>query len=158
MQDLEQLLAENEELIKKVIRKLKIYRDFEDYMQVGRIALWQATKNFDETKGEFAMFAYMAIQFAIVRALNKSSDVARNEMNDEDEKMIATIEQPQDAPYFLAWPEWFYTLSTEEQLLLTLIFQEGLTGKEIADKYQLNYETIKKRRQRLLSKLREMGS
>lgn len=157
MQDLEQLLAENEELIKKVIRKLKIYRDFEDYMQVGRIALWQATKNFDETKGEFAMFAYMAIQYAIVRALNKSSDVARNEMNDEDEKIIANIEQQQYIPQFLAWPEWFYTLTTEEQFLLTMLFQEGLSGKEIADKFDLNYEALKKRRQRLFSKLKAMG-
>lgn len=51
MQDVEQLIFENETLIKKVIFNLKIYRDIDEYMQVGRIALWQALQKFDETKG-----------------------------------------------------------------------------------------------------------
>lgn len=157
MPHIEQLFVENEELIKKVIAKLKIYRDYDDYMQIGRIALWQATENFDESKGEFAMFAYMNIKFAIVRELTKSNDVAQYEMNDEDEKILSTIEQPQSVPHCIAWPEWFYTLTSEEQRLLILLFQEGLSGKDIAKKYNLNYETIKKRRQRLLTKIRAMG-
>lgn len=157
MQHIEQLFVENEELIKKVIAKLKIYRDYDDYMQIGRIALWQAMKNFDKSKGEFAMFAYMNIKFAIARELTKSNDVAQYEMNDEDEKILSTFEQPQSVPPCIAWPEWFYTLTSEEQRLLIMLFQEGLSGKDIAKKYNLNYETIKKRRQRLLTKIRAMG-
>lgn len=156
MQDVEQLLVENEDLIKKVIAGLKVYRDFEDYMQIGRIALWQAAKSFDESKGEFAMFAYMNIKFAIVREITKSNVVAQHEMHDEDEKILSNIEQPQSVPPCIAWPEWFYALTREEQILLTMIFQEDLSGKEIAEKYNLNYETIKKRRQRLLTKIRAM--
>lgn len=51
MQDVEKLISESETIIKKVIYKLKIYRDFDEYMQIGRIALWRALQKYDATKG-----------------------------------------------------------------------------------------------------------
>ncbi|MGN7476379.1 sigma-70 family RNA polymerase sigma factor [Solibacillus silvestris] len=156
MQEAELLIAENEDLIKKVIFKLKIYRDFEEYMQIGRIALWQAMKNFDETKGDFAMFAYMAIKYAIIRELSKSGYVSQHEIVAEEEKLIFNIGQQSFVPSGLEWPEWFFELANEEQFLLTAMFQEDLSLKEIAEKYNIQYETIKKRRQRLFAKVRMM--
>lgn len=154
MQDVEQLIIENETLIKKVIYKLKIYRDLDEYMQVGRIALWQALLKFDDTKGDFAMFAYMNIKYAIIRALTKANEVSVHELAVEDD--IITVNTPQYnlVTSSLEWPEWFEELNEDEQFLLIALYERELSLKEIADKYKLSYETIKKRRQRLLSKIR----
>lgn len=154
MQDAEQLIFENETLIKKVIYKLKIYRDLDEYMQVGRIALWQALQKFDDTKGDFAMFAYMTVKYAIIRALTKENHVSEHELAVEEDVIIVNSQQHFLDTASFEWPEWFEELNKEEQFLLIALYEKELSLKEIADKYMLSYETIKKRHQRLLSKLR----
>lgn len=153
MQEIEQIILDHEDLIKKAIFKLKIYRDFEEYMQVGRIALWKAVKNFDSTKGDFAMFAYMSVKFAIARELSKSNDVSQNELAVEDE-VFSNIEEQSIVQPCLEWPEWFNDLKEEEQFLIKAMFLENLNMKEIAHKYNLHYEALKKRQQRLFTKIR----
>ena len=155
MQEIEQIILDHEELIKKAIFKLKIYRDFEEYMQVGRIALWKAAKNFDKTKGEFAMFAYMTVKYAITRELTRSNDVSENEIAVEDE-VFSNVEQQPTVQPSLEWPEWFSNLKEDEQFLLKVLFLENLNLKEVAAKYNLPYEALKKRRQRLFTKIRTM--
>lgn len=156
MQDLEQLIYENETIIKKVIFKLKIYRDLDEYMQIGRIALWQASKKFDDTKGDFAMFAYMTVKFAVFRALSKANDVSQHEFGVEEGVLDFNSEPQHLITSKVEWPEWFDELNKEEQLLIIALYEEELSVKEIADKYKTPYETIKKRRQRLLSKLKKI--
>lgn len=155
MEEIEQIILDNEDLIKKVIFKLRIYRDFEEYMQVGRIALWKAVKSFDKTKGEFTMFAYMTVKFAIARELSKSNDVSQNEFTVEDE-VFSNIEEQSTVQPCLEWPEWFSHLKEEEQFLIKAMFLENLNMKEIADKYNFSYEALKKRQQRLFTKIRTM--
>lgn len=154
MQNVEQLIFENETLIKKVIYKLKIYRDLDEYMQVGRIALWQALQKFDDTKGDFTMFAYMTVKYAIIRSLSKANHVSEHELAVEEDVIIINSRQHNLVASSLEWPEWFEELNEDEQFLLIALYEKELSLKEIADKYKLSYETIKKRRQRLLSKLR----
>lgn len=156
MKDLEKLIFENENIIKKVIFKLKIYRDLDEYMQVGRIALWQASKKYDGTKGDFAMFAYMTVKFAVVRALSKSNYVSQHEYVVEEDILTFKSEPQHLFTSNVEWPEWFDELNEEEQFLLIALYEEGLSVKEIADKYKMLYETIKKRRQRLLLKLKKI--
>ena len=154
MQDVEQLIFENEALIKKVIYHLKIYRDIDEYMQVGRIALWQAWQKFDDTKGDFQMFAYMSVKYAIIRALSNASHVLEHELAVEEEVIIINSQPQNFITSNMEWPEWFDELNKDEQFLLIALYERGLSVKEIAETYRLNYETLKKRRQRLLSKLR----
>ncbi|MEK5184766.1 sigma-70 family RNA polymerase sigma factor [Solibacillus sp. FSL R5-0691] len=154
MQDVEKLISESETIIKKVIYKLKIYRDFDEYMQIGRIALWQALQKYDATKGDFAMFAYMTVKYAVIRALSKANHITEHELAVEEDVILVNSQQQYLITTGLEWPEWFEELNKDEQFLLIALFEKELSLKEIADTYKLNYETIKKRRQRLLSKLR----
>jgi len=154
MKDVEKLVSESETIIKKVIYKLKIYRDFDEYMQIGRIALWQALQKYDATKGDFAMFAYMTVKYAVIRALSKANHITEHELAVEEDVIIVNSQQQDLITTGLEWPEWFEELNKDEQFLLIALFEKELSLKEIADKYKLSYETIKKRRQRLLSKLR----
>jgi DNA-directed RNA polymerase specialized sigma subunit len=43
------------------------YNDFEDYMQIGRLAAWQASKKWSG-RGSFPCYARMAIRYEIINA------------------------------------------------------------------------------------------
>lgn len=100
------------------------------------------------------MFAYMSVKYAIIRALSKANHVSEHELAVEEDVMINNSQQHHFITSNMEWPEWFEELNKDEQFLLIALYEKELSVKEFADKYRLNYETIKKRRQRLLSKLR----
>ena len=52
MKDVNDVIKENERLIHYVIKKFfPLEIGNEDTIQIGRIAIWEATKTYDETKG-----------------------------------------------------------------------------------------------------------
>jgi len=64
MDDFEELLKEKSYLIKSAIKKLNIYKDYEEFYHLGTIALFLATKEYDENKdnlNNFDVFAYYRI-------------------------------------------------------------------------------------------------
>ena len=156
MHSIEQLISEYEYLIKMAIYKLKIYRDFEDYLQTGRIALWQAAVDYDENKGEFGMFAYTRIRYALCRELTKSSKFNQFEVVVEDELLHFNLEQQELVHEEIERPEWFKHLKEEEQQLIHLMFFEGHTIKAIAQAYGYQFEALKRKRSRLLLKIRQL--
>jgi RNA polymerase sigma factor (sigma-70 family) len=57
-------------MIHKIIHSLHIYKNQEEFYQVGLIALWEAYRNFMPEKGEFPAFAYSYIKGRILTSLN----------------------------------------------------------------------------------------
>ena len=57
----EMLLQQFEPMIYHVIRKLAIYKNEQEFYQIGCIALWEASQRFQEEKGEFKSYAYAYI-------------------------------------------------------------------------------------------------
>lgn len=45
-------------MIYQIIRSLHIYKNEEEFYQIGLIGLWEAQQRFDEQKGRFFNFAY----------------------------------------------------------------------------------------------------
>ncbi len=60
-------------MIHRFINKLHIYKNKEDYQQIGLIALWEAHTKFDNAKGAFPPYAYSYIQGRILNALTKDA-------------------------------------------------------------------------------------
>lgn len=67
------LFEQYENMIWKVIHSLKIYKNLEDYFQIGLIALWEAYKGFDEEKGAFHSYAFSYIRGRILTELRRNS-------------------------------------------------------------------------------------
>ncbi|MEM1502831.1 sigma-70 family RNA polymerase sigma factor [Domibacillus sp. 8LH] len=69
----EQIAQQYDPMIHRIMNKLHIYKNKEDFHQVGMIALWEAYTRFDETKGDFAPFAYSTIQGRLKNTLTKDA-------------------------------------------------------------------------------------
>lgn len=153
-ENFDEVLLQYEPMISAVIRKLSIYRDFENFRQTGRFALYQAWLRFDGTKGHFTPFAYRSIHGAMLDEMkreNRFSDVNTSVENE-------TIE-------LLAPPEIFdphsdlhdaiIALPQEDRALLIKLYVENRSQAECAADFGISVPGIKKRRARLLKKLRE---
>lgn len=98
--------------------------DFDDYVQAGRIGLWQATKTFDAKKGKFSTYAIPAIRREIAREINK-----RVSNNSEELEKVADDEAPTEL-----WEIEPDTLSNQEKKILYLKYI-GCSLSEIAEEF-----------------------
>jgi DNA-directed RNA polymerase len=64
-------LTQYEPMIKSLIKKIRVYKQYEEYYQIGQIALWQAYENFNEEKGSFTTFAYVTVRGKMLNQLSK---------------------------------------------------------------------------------------
>lgn len=71
MKDFNTLVDEMKPYILSIIKKLNIYRDHEEYFQVGLIGLWDACRYYQPEKGTFKTYAYHCIYSQILRKLRK---------------------------------------------------------------------------------------
>jgi DNA-directed RNA polymerase len=72
MDDFEQLAGQFSKLIFSIIHSLHIYKNEDEFYQIGLLALWDASKNFDHTKGiQFSTYAYHYIRGRMLTSLRK---------------------------------------------------------------------------------------
>lgn len=156
MDQFENITEQYAPMISAIIRKLHIYRDFETFRQVGKIALWQAYERFDETKGNFTPFAYRSIYGALLDELKREVRFTGNVMIMENEN----FEQIEDLRFPDELPEWLdnILLTIEERNLLEALFVEGRSVVELAALNRLSVAGMKKRRERVLKKLKKQLS
>lgn len=60
-----------EAMIWSIIHSLHIYKNQKEFYQTGLIALWEAQKGFDKSKGSFTGYAYTFIRGKILTELTK---------------------------------------------------------------------------------------
>ncbi|MGB6405832.1 MAG: sigma-70 family RNA polymerase sigma factor [Planococcus donghaensis] len=152
MKNFEEVAVQYAPMISAIIRKLHIYRDYESFRQLGNIALWQAWRRFDDTKGNFTPFAYRSIQGAMLDELKR--ETKRNEQisylgPDMKEETIEEIKE--------CLPEWLEIdmLSEHEKRLLNALYVQECSLRELAVIENISLAGMKKRRERLITKLRE---
>ncbi|AWE07093.1 hypothetical protein DCE79_06590 [Lysinibacillus sp. 2017] len=156
MQSIEQIVEQHEILVKRVVYKLNLYQNVEDYLQIGRIALWECVGDYDESLGEFEMFAYMRIKYAIIHALKQAKKYEQFEVVMEQDKIQFQLDQQEESGKEERYPDWFALLNDEERIYLKMIYYEGKTTEEVANLFGYSYEAMKKRRQRLMKKLKQL--
>lgn len=154
----EDVLAQYEPMISACIRQLHIYRDHEHYRQSGRVALWQAWNRFDEEKGDFTPYAFRSIRGALLDDLKRASRLEQQVVLAEDEMLMLWIDadgRGWDGSYD-GLHRAIARLTNGEKELLQWLFIEGLTQSDCAKIAGISVPGIKKRRERVLKKLREM--
>lgn len=156
MTNFEQILDSYQPMISSIIRRLHIYRDFEQFRQVGAIALWQAWQRYDAEKGDFAPFAYRSMYGAMLDELKKETRQTTKIVPECDE---ALHQIPQGEKDSFDWSEPFEyaltALTKEEKQLLHWLFVERLTYVQCANKLGMTKDGVTKKRQRILAKLRQ---
>lgn len=79
-QPFEEILYQYEPLIKAQMKKLNLYRQHDDYYQIGAIALWEAYKNFDADKGSFSAYALHTVRGHMLMMLRKEQQFAERHL------------------------------------------------------------------------------
>lgn len=154
MKDFETILEQYEPMISALIRKLHVYRDYESFRQVGKIALWQAWERFDETKGNFTPFAYRSMQGAMLDELKRESRLTERMILTEDHQFERLEQQSVSADEMPVWLE-DVPLSKQERLLLDELFRNGTSVMELSRVHGITLAGMKKRRERVLKKLKD---
>lgn len=116
MESFEEVKAAFTPMIHYHIRKLSIYKNKEEFFQLGLIALWQAYQRFNPEKGSFSSYAYVSIKGAMMQEISKSRK--------EDEQSFAASDEffePFEGPSDL-----FY----EEDTILALCKNNKLTENQ----------------------------
>lgn len=67
----EEALVQYTPMVHHLLKRLRIYKDFDDYIQLGFIALWEAYEKFDPDKGAFSAYAYMTMKGHLLMTLKK---------------------------------------------------------------------------------------
>lgn len=155
MQEFEHVLAQYEPMISHSIRKLNIYRDHEQYRQVGRIALWRAWERFDTKKGDFTPFAYRSIRGAMLDELKREARHEERFMPAINEVIIDSLgaEETREYTWLL---EVLEQLDPHEKAYIQWTFVEKCSLAECAGRAGISVAGVKKRRERMMKKLREM--
>ena len=155
LMEFEYVLEQFEPMISACIRKLSIYKNHELYRQAGRIALWKAWVRFDVEKGDFAPYAYRSIYGGMLDELKREKRQEEQVDTVEDEKLAFLLEQSLETSLFREDLEIaIESLYAKERELLMWIFVEGISLQQAATRAGITIPGIKKRRERMLSKLR----
>lgn len=151
MKDFETAAEQYSPMISAIIRKLCIYRDYDAYRQIGKIALWHACCRYEEGKGDFTPFAYRTIQGAMLDELKRESRFTSRFTAAGD----VQLEELDAGSIEDRLPEWLddIPLTRSERKLLDDLFVQGISVGDLAPIYGLSVSGMKKRRERLLKKV-----
>lgn len=149
--DFEQLAAQYSNMIHSIIHSLNIYKDHDEFYQIGLIALWNASERFDETKGQFSTYAYSFIKGRMLNHLKKEKKQEENytTVAEEDWVRFGYEDRFLEKETLLSH---FYHLTDKEKQWVLLRFYEGLSNKNIADHLQMKYTTVRSCERRAMKK------
>lgn len=158
MENFEHVLEQFEPMIYSCMRKLHIYKNRDSFAQVGRVGLWHAWQRYDESKGEFAPFAYRSIYGSLLDELKKTLK-EENQIPTENE-MMELMENPQ-----ISHSDWsdevlkaLSQLNRKEKQVIQLLFIDCYSLDDVALHVGISKAGVKKRRERTLEKLKHILS
>jgi RNA polymerase sigma factor (sigma-70 family) len=144
MESFEQLAAQYEPMIYKIIHSLHIYKNMEEFYQIGLIGLWEAQNSFDAAKGNFTSYAYPFIKGRLLSELTNTSKLEEHFVIPKVEYWQTAEgyleEQPCEIQMLLSYCEGL----TENQTKWVLYtFVDDLSVKEIATMENVSISAVK---------------
>ena len=154
MDEFENIAEQYVPLIHHMIKRLNIYKDKEEYIQIGLIALWEASRAFDPAKGQFMSYAFTTIKGRMLSHIQKANKLHDREMSKEIELESAA----QDGMKTLEWlvPKAFLdSLTPNQSCWLFNHIHYGKTIAEIANDYQTTIASVKSWKRTTIKKLQD---
>jgi RNA polymerase sigma factor (sigma-70 family) len=144
MESFEESVKKYEPMIYKIINSLHIYKNKEEFYQLGLIGLWEASLRFDDRKGEFLNYAYTYIKGLFLTEMNRTKRLEDRTLYLKEEFWEGVESPHSDQPYKL---EDLFILCeglTHQQrkwFLYTVV--EEMTVKEIAEREDVSISAVK---------------
>lgn len=143
-------------MIHQIIRRLSIYKNKDDFFQIGLIALWEAYEKFDSKQGEFLNYAYMTVKGRMINEIKRQqkrelSAISLEHFDGIEDGILDCYESLQRENMAV------YTehLTENQKRWLVLTFIEQKTLAEIASTYDVSVAAVKSWRKSALQKLRK---
>lgn len=146
-------------LIHKIIKTLNLYKETEEYYQIGLIALWEANEKYCDSKGPFLPFAYSIIKGRMLNQLNKEKrwEAAAIFTEKTEEYMDRNIKH-KDIYFPLEAINDFCKNLTHNQQKWLIGFYKHQSLEEIALEHDVTKEAVKSWRKSALKKIKHIHS
>lgn len=142
-------------MIHRIIRSLNLYKDTDSYYQIGLIALWEASLQYNPNKGSFVSYVYTTIRGRMLHHLHKEGTFSRRHASFDDPSLLEIEEEhhpPLEADIIASYCEH---LAESEAKWVKAHFLEDKTIHEIAAAEKVSIDTVKTWKKRALRKLRD---
>ena len=119
-------------MIHVIMNKMHIYKNKDEFYQIGFIALWEASQKFDPAKGKFTNYAYTTIKGRLLQHLqkeNKWEDAAIH----PDETYWEYLESESRLLEIEDLLSHFHHLTDLQKKWVILYFYHGLSNRDIAE-------------------------
>ncbi|MDQ0229491.1 sigma-70 family RNA polymerase sigma factor [Metabacillus malikii] len=144
-------------MINHILSKLSIYKNKEEFRQIGRIALWEASQRFDERKGKFQSYAYAFILGRIKSALTKERKNIEKSLPLDDFNYVEETYYHEDFANIISKSiieQVSLLLSTNQKKWFEAYYLYGKSPSEIANEEGVSISAVKSWRRDTLNKLR----
>ncbi|WP_459501892.1 sigma-70 family RNA polymerase sigma factor [Bacillus sp. C1] len=139
-----------EKMIKNQMKKLCLYKDYEEYYQCGLIGLWMAYEKYEEEKGTFSAYAFVTVRGYLLEKLKKESRFQKRHTFAGQEMLqnVCGAEISSEV-----W-EYMSLLDEKEKRVISECFYVGKKIHEIADEMEMTYYQVRWIYRRALEKMR----
>ncbi|WHY59684.1 sigma-70 family RNA polymerase sigma factor [Cytobacillus firmus] len=158
MESFEQISAQYEPMIHDIMHKLNIYKNTEEFHQLGLITLWQAWKNHDDEKGTFLSYAYSMVKGHMMMELTRQTKQIDRYIYPKAD-FWEFIEDTSPVPSPELTQELYKKcgmLSENQMKWLHYTLCDGLSVREIAEKERVSLSAVKNWRQGAREKLKKI--
>lgn len=158
MESFEQLAVQYTPMIHKILRTLHIYKNKDEFYQLALIGLWEASENFNPSKGSFTNYAYSKIKGKIQNEMTKTNKTEDNITTVKEEYWQNIVDDAAIMPFeedtLLVYCK--NGKLTENQTKWVLYhFIKGFNIKEIADIEHVSLSAVKAWRAGAMNNLRK---
>jgi RNA polymerase sigma factor (sigma-70 family) len=144
LESFERLLVQYQPMIHKIIRTLSIYKNFEEFYQIGLIALWDASNRYDPSKGNFKSYAYSFISGRILTELSKMNKNEERNIHPEEEYWDHVKDDRRtDLEDELDIGALCESLTVNQKKWLMYAYFDTLSIKEIAERENVSLSAVK---------------
>ncbi|MCX2827531.1 sigma-70 family RNA polymerase sigma factor [Bacillus pseudomycoides] len=128
-----------EKMIKNQMKKLYLYRDYEEYYQCGLIGLWMAYEKYEEEKGTFSAYALVTVRGYLLEKLKKENRFQKRHTFAGQEMLqnVCGAEVSSETQDYMS------LLDEKEKHIIYERFYAGKKIHEIAEEMEMTYHQVR---------------
>ncbi|MGV3464810.1 MAG: sigma-70 family RNA polymerase sigma factor [Heyndrickxia sp.] len=156
MEEFQTIFKKYEAMIHHLLRSLRIYKNYDEFFQIGLIALWEAKTRFNPSKGSFTSFAYMTMKGRLLTELKKSAKFEERFQFPKKEFWDLQLDEaaamPLEMETLLIYCEG---LTTNQKKWVVATFYLGMSSAELAAYEKVSPSAVKKWKRGALEKIKQ---
>lgn len=151
------LLREYEPMIYHLLNKYGVKDPEKEYYQELAIALWQATKQYEEGVMKFSTFAYSKMKYRLIDLFRKENRLRelKKKLQQEQRQLVVYVEQRYDDDHVF-FQQVRQVLTERELLWLEGEIFQGKTLVEIAKEHQVKPDAVRNWKRRATAKIKKL--